>query len=281
MPASEPGIATPAGLTPAGTGPRRPRVPDALLPWIGTALMLAAYQVVGQTGILFDSAYVPGLPDIVDALVKELGDSGFWSALWATLEAWILGFMLGAVVAIPLGIAIGTSPTTYRSVRLLIEFIRPIPAIAVLPLAVLLWGVGLEMKVYIVAFGAFFPLLFQAIYGVQDVDPVARDTVRAYGLSRFQIFRHVSVPSAMPYIATGIRLAATLALIITVGQEFLVGNSGLGYQINEARYASDSPKMYALIVAIGVVGLTLTIGLRRGERRVMHWHASQRVESAP
>jgi ABC-type nitrate/sulfonate/bicarbonate transport system permease component len=259
---------------------RRARpVPGALLPWLGTALVLMAYEVVSRTGILFSPGDVPSLADVAQAFWDLLGRSDFWSALGDTLLAWILGFLLGAIVAIPLGIAIGTSRPAYRSVRLLLEFIRPVPAIAVLPLAILLWGVGLEMKIYVVAFGAFFPLLFQAIYGVQEVDPVARDTARAYGLSSAQTFVYVSLPSALPYIATGVRLAATLALIITVGQELLVGSSGLGYLINQARYASDAPMMYALIVAVGALGLVVTVGLRKAERRLLRWHASQRMEA--
>lgn len=251
-------------------------VPDRLLPWIGTALVLGAFELIGQSGILFSSDYIPTLTEIVRALAELVGSADFWRALSQTVVVAAAGFLLGAVVGIPLGIAIGVMPIAYRSVRLVIEFLRPVPAIAILPLAVLLFGTGAKMMIYVVAFGSFFPLLFQSLYGVQDVDPVARDTGRAYGLSARQRFVYISVPSATPYVATGVRLSATLALVITVGQELLVGSSGLGYAINEARYASDIPKLYALLVAIGLVGLTLTVGLRIGERWLLRWHASQR-----
>jgi ABC-type nitrate/sulfonate/bicarbonate transport system permease component len=192
-----------------------------------------------------------------------------------------VGFASALVLALPLGIVVGSARPVYRSVRLLIDFLRPIPPVAVLPLAVLLYGTGTEMKVYLVAFSAFWPILFQTLYGVQDVDPVARDTVRAYGLGRFAQLWHVVLPSALPYIATGLRLAATIALVVTIATELIVGSQGLGFAINQVRYASDMPAMYALVLIAGMLGLLVSVALRAIERRVLRWHPSQRQEQRP
>jgi len=250
----------------------------AWLPWLAVLAVLAVLEALSRSGAI-PERHLPAVTTVLAALVGELGDPTFWLRVWETLQAWGLG-LAGAVVAgIPLGLAIGSNRVAYRAVRVLIEFLRPIPPVAVLPLAVLLFGTGVEMKAYLVAFAAFFPLLFQALYGVQDVDPVARDTARAYGLGRIARFVWITVPSALPYVATGLRLSAAIALIVTIATEIVVGSSGLGYAINEVRYANDVALMYGIIVVTGVLGLVIAIAFRSLERRLLRWHASQRQEA--
>jgi ABC-type nitrate/sulfonate/bicarbonate transport system permease component len=174
------------------------------------------------------------------------------------------------------GIVVGTSRWLYRSVRFVIDFIRPIPSIALLPLFILVFGIGLRLEMYIVALGAFWPLFFQTMYGVQDVDPVARDTAHAYRLNRFMRFVFISLPGATPYIATGLRIAASIALLLAVGTEMVVGLPGLGHDIYQAQYAANTPKAYALIAASGLLGVLMAIGFNRLERRTLRWHPSQR-----
>ena len=135
-----------------------------------------------------------------------------------------------------------------------IEFLRPIPSVALIPLAVLIYGQGLESKVFLVAFASFWPLLIQTIYGVQDVDPVATDTARSFGLGRLERMWRITVPSAVPYIATGIRISSAVALILAVTAELVIGAAGLGREINVARSGGNLDAMYALIVATGLLG---------------------------
>lgn len=247
------------------------------LPWLTVLAVLTVLEVLSRSGVIPEN-YLPAVTTVLAALVAELDDPTFWLRVWETLQAWSLGLIAAAVTGIPLGLAIGSNRLAYRAVRVLLEFLRPIPPVAVLPLAVLLFGTGVEMKVYLVAFAAFFPLLFQALYGVQDVDPVARDTARAYGLGRSARFVWIAVPSALPYVATGLRLSAAIALIVTIATELVVGSSGLGYAINEVRYAGDIAMMYGIIVVTGVLGLVIAITFRRLERHLLRWHASQRAE---
>jgi ABC-type nitrate/sulfonate/bicarbonate transport system permease component len=148
--------------------------------------------------------------------------------------------------------------------------------VALIPLAVLVYGTGLQSKVFLAAFASFWPLLIQTIYGVQDVDPVATDTARAFQLGRFERLWRITVPSALPYIATGIRIASSVALILCVTAELVIGSAGLGREINSASSGGNVNLMYATIIATGLLGWLLNIAATLVERRVLHWHPSQR-----
>jgi ABC-type nitrate/sulfonate/bicarbonate transport system permease component len=119
------------------------------------------------------------------------------------------------------------------------------------------------------------------LYGVQDVDPVATDTARSFGFSRPQRLFRVTLPSAVPYIATGMRIASAVSLILTVTAELVIGSAGLGRSINVARSGGDEQLMYALIIATGLLGLALNAIFVLTERRVLHWHPSQRSGKGP
>ena len=193
------------------------------------------------------------------------------------MQGWALGLGIAALIAIPVGIVVGSSRLLYRSLRGVIEFLRPIPSVALIPLAVLIYGSGLESKVFLAAFAATWPLLMQTLYGVQDVDPVATDTARSFGFSRAQRMLRVTLPSAVPYIATGVRISAAVALILAVTAELVIGSPGLGREINIARQGEATDIMYALIIATGLLGWVINAVFARGERRVLHWHPSQRA----
>src|SRR5919109_2189549 len=221
------------------------------------------------------------MTDTVGKLFELLGTGGFWTAVWNTLQGWALGLGIAAALAIPLGIVIGSAPLLYRAVRFVIEFLRPIPSVALIPLAVLIYGTGLQSKVFLAAFASFWPLLVQTLYGVRDVDPVATDTARSFGFSRRQRLFRVTLPSAVPYIATGLRIASAVSLILTVTAELVIGSAGLGRSINVARSGGDEQLMYALIIATGILGLALNAIFVLAERRVLHWHPSHRPGETP
>ena len=156
-----------------------------IAPILAIAGALALWELLTRAGVL-NPDHIPTMTDTVSELVTLLGDGDFWSAVGSTLEGWALGLAIAAALAIPLGILIGSSAVAYRSLRFVIEFLRPIPSVALVPLAVLIYGVGLESKVFLAAFASFWPLFVQTLYGVQDVDPVATDTARSFGLGRFE-----------------------------------------------------------------------------------------------
>jgi ABC-type nitrate/sulfonate/bicarbonate transport system permease component len=246
-----------------------------LAPLAAVAVLLVFWELVVQGGIV-NETNIPPASAALSELVSQFGDGAFWSAVGSTLQGWALGLGIAVALGIPLGLLIGSSRWAYRALRVPIEFLRPIPSVALIPLAVLIYGQGLESKVFLAAFASFWPLLIQTIYGVQDVDPVATDTARSFGLGRAERMWRITVPSAVPYIATGIRISSAIALILAVTAELVIGAAGLGREINVARSGGNLDVMYALIVATGLLGWLLNLTTSAGERRVLHWHPSQR-----
>jgi ABC-type nitrate/sulfonate/bicarbonate transport system permease component len=249
------------------------------MPWLGVAVVLGLFELLTRTDAI-SSRHFPPPTEMFSALADEVVTAGFWSAVGNTMQGWAVGLAVAAAIAIPLGVVIGSSAVLYRALRGVIEFLRPIPSVALIPLAVLIWGSGLESKVFLAAFAATWPLLIQTLYGVQDVDPVATDTARSFGFSRPQRLVHVTLPSAVPYIATGVRISAAVALILAVTAELVIGSPGLGREINIARQSEAVDEMYALIVVTGLLGWGVNVVFSRIEGRVLHWHPSQRVEAA-
>lgn len=251
----------------------------SMAPTVAVLGVLALWELLTRTEIL-PSSYLPSMSQTAAELASIAGTAQFWSAVGNTLQGWALGLGISASLAIPIGILIGSSRLLYRATRVVIEFLRPIPSVALIPLAVLIYGTGLESKVFLAAFAAFWPLLIQTLYGVQDVDPVATDTARAYGLGRLERLYRIKLPSAVPYIATGVRISSAVALILAVTAELVIGSAGLGQAINVARSGGALETMYALIIVTGLLGWLLNIVTTRGERRVLHWHPSHRQLAA-
>ncbi|HEX5909015.1 MAG TPA: ABC transporter permease [Thermoleophilaceae bacterium] len=256
-------------------GRARPRLPDAALPWLAVLGALALFEVAPRVGIL-PSDHFPPISDSIRTLGEQVSEGSFWTAVGQTMQGWALGLGIAAALGVPLGIVIGSNRLLYRACRGLIEFLRPIPSVALIPLAILIYGTGMQSKVFLAAFASFWQVIVATLYGVQDVDPVATDTARSFGFSRFKRLFRVTLPSAVPYIATGLRIASAVSLILTVTAELVIGAPGLGLAINVARSGGNEELMYALILTTGILGLLLNMVFVKVEKRVLHWHPSHR-----
>lgn len=237
------------------------------------AAVFGALELVARAGLVSERT-LPAGTTMLKALGEQLATSAFWSSVADTLEGWAVGLAIAAGVAIPLAILIGSSAHLDRALRAVIEFLRPTPSVALIPLAVLLFGVGTGSKIFLVAWAAAWPLLVQTLYGIRDIDPVATDTARVFGLGWRARLLRITLPGAVPYITTGLRISSAVALILAVTAELVIGSAGVGREINEARANGATDVMYALIVATGFIGLAvsgLTLAL---ERRALRWHPS-------
>jgi ABC-type nitrate/sulfonate/bicarbonate transport system permease component len=248
--------------------------------WIGLAgvlVVMATLEVVARTGLL-PARWFPPVTVVFAALLELLPTGELWLEIGRTLQGWAVGLGIATVLAVPLGMLIGSVEVVYRACRAVIEFLRPIPSVALIPAAVLVFGIGMNMKVFLVAFAAFWPILFQAIYGVQDVSPGVKETARAYGLGPVARFIRIILPSTMAYVATGLRISSAIALILAVTAELVVGAAGLGRAIVVAHTAAQIPTMYALIAVTGTLGWLLSAAFQATEARLLHWHPAQREE---
>ena len=268
-------MATVARRPPLRRAARRLQVPNWLLPWASVIGVLVLFDVLPRIGVL-PSRHFPPISDSLRTLADQATTASFWEAVGNTVEGWALGLGIATALAVPIGIVIGSSRLLYRASRAVIEFLRPIPSVALIPLAILIYGTGLKSKVFLATFACFWQMLVQTLYGVQDVDPVATDTARSFGFSRVQRLFRVTLPSSVPYIATGLRIASAVSLILNVTAELVIGSAGLGRSINVARSGGDVELMYALIIATGLLGVVLNWIFVQGERRVLRWHPSRR-----
>jgi ABC-type nitrate/sulfonate/bicarbonate transport system permease component len=242
---------------------------------IGLGGFFALWEIAARSGLVSRTS-IPPPSEVLARLGDLLGEETFLRDVLATVLAWAIALVIAIGIAVPAGLLLGSIPGLRVATRAIVEFLRPIPSVALIPLAILIYGTGLQSKVFLAAFAAFWVLLVQTLYGVQDVDPVATDTARSFGLSRTRRLFRVTLPSAIPYIATGIRMASTVALILAVTAELVIGSAGLGRSINIARSGGNVELMYALIIVTGMLGWLLNDVFARVERRVLHWHPSQR-----
>jgi NitT/TauT family transport system permease protein len=263
-------------------GRRKARVTRFVRGLSGVAVFLLLAEILSRTGLI-SRAVVPPVSDVLARAAGLAGDTRFLSDLAATVQAWALGLAITIVLAVPCGVVLGTLPGVRIATRAIVEFLRPIPSVAVIPLVGLILGAGLRMTLTLIVYAAIWPVLFNTIYGLDDVDPVAIQTLRAFGFGRLAVIQRVSLPSAAPFIATGIRLASAIAIILDVGTGILTGRingSGLGAFIADANSgAGDTTLVLAATVWAGILGLALNALIVWGERRVFHWHHAYAMEA--
>ncbi len=267
-----------ATLTPPRRRRRRaPRSRGAHIGYriIATAIALLLWQLAVVSGIASASA-VASPTSIVRVAGPLLSSAQFGTALTDTIMSWAEGLFVSLLIAIPAGILLGTSDLAYRMSRFTIDFLRTIPPVALIPLALLLYGATPKMAFALIVFGSVWPLLLQSMYGVHQVDPAARDVARSYRLSRMDRARFIVLPSAAPFVATGIRLAATISLLLAVGSEIIGGAPGIGNAITLQNQAGNVPAMWVYIVVSAVLGVVANLALIGLERRVLKWHSAHR-----
>ncbi|XKG82834.1 ABC transporter permease [Microbacterium aerolatum] len=246
---------------------------------IGVVAFLGLWETVSRLGLV-DTRFVPPASEVLVRFGQYVIDRAFWRDVGSTMLSWSLGLIIAVAAATVIGFLIGSSRFLERLTHSTIEFLRPVPSVALIPLAVLLFGTKIQAGLLLIVYAAFWQVLIQVIYGAKDVDPVADATARSYGLSRFQRIRHVTWPTALPYLMTGVRLAAAVALILAITAELIIGTPGLGKQIAETREGGAITSMYALILATGLIGVAINLVARFIERRVLAWHTSVRMDVA-
>lgn len=257
------------------------RVPDRLVrPLLGLAGLVGfggLLELVPRVGLVSDR-YLPPTSRILAELSSEAAGGRLWTAVGDTALTWMIGLGIAVGAAVGAGVVIGSVPALRAATASTIEFLRPIPSVAWIPAAIVLYGPVRAGTLLIVVYAAFWPMLVQVLHGVADVDPVARDTARSYRLGPWARVRWLTWPTALPYMVTGLRLSATVALILTVTGELFVGTPGLGQEILSAASANAVPLVYALVTVTGLLGVGANLLFRRVERGALAWHPSVRRE---
>ncbi|PRX97189.1 ABC transporter permease [Allonocardiopsis opalescens] len=242
----------------------------------GVAGFLVLAEVASRTGLV-DPDHIPPVSTVLLRAVQLAADVEFLGHVGTTLTAWALGLAVAIAVAVPLGLLIGSLPWVDKATQPLVEFLRPIPSVALIPLAIMLLPDTLQMKTSVIVYASMWPILINTVYALRDVDPVAKETLRSFGFNPFAVLWRVSLPSAAPFIATGVRVAAATALVLTVSAEIIAGRGGgIGFYTMLVRSGGiNTDLLLGAIVWAGVIGILINFLLVRMERRVFRWHSAR------
>jgi ABC-type nitrate/sulfonate/bicarbonate transport system permease component len=221
---------------------------------------------------LIDGRFLP-TPTQIAANMWELLRSGeLLHHTVASLTRFVFGLTLATTLGIGLGVAMGASETCRNAFNMLVELSRPIPPIALIPLAIFWLGIGDESKVFLIFVACFFPILLNTLSGVQGTDPTLINLYRTMGATRAQTLCHVLLPSALPQILTGLRISAGIGLIVLVAAEMVGAYDGLGYLILYSEQTWQLDSMFAGIITISVIGYLLNLVFLKIGSFYLHWY---------
>lgn len=237
---------------------------------VGIVALAAIWEAVPRLGLV-DATFLPPLSQVLDSWWQLLASGELMTHVTASLTRSLSGFGLAIAASVPLGLLIGWYKPVATILNPLLEVFRNTAALALLPVFVLILGLGETSKVAIIVYGCSWPILLNTISGVRTVDPLLVKSARSLGLSPLRLFGKVVLPAAVPTIFTGIRLAGAYSILILIAAEMVGARAGLGYLINSAEFNFAVPEMYAGIITISAIGLAINQILVAVERRFSTW----------
>jgi ABC-type nitrate/sulfonate/bicarbonate transport system permease component len=254
--------------------PARRRDNHALGPKLAGAGLLIVLAVLWEVSVRLNLVVSPSwvpFSDVVRAWTGKVADGSVFVDSVYTLKRMLMGYLIAAVSGVGLGVAMGRSRWIRGLLDPLVQLIRPIPSPAYIPIVILFVGIGDLMKVIVIAIAAFFPILLNTWDGVRAIDPVEIDTGRTLGLRRRSIFMKIVVPSASPFIFSGLRISIAISFIIAILTEMVAGDNGLGYSVLANERNFHVAAMYADIISLAIVGFVLNLIIVRIERIALRW----------
>ena len=253
--------------------PRRLAVRFKVLAVVGfLAVWSLASGLVIALG-LFNPIFLPGPWVVVGDLLQLAVTGTLWTHVAATLERVAIGFGIGAVLALALGLPAGYFRSLRSLVEPVVELLRPIPPLAMLPLFIVWVGIGEGSKIGFITYATFFPMFLTTVHAVQQIDPLLLRAAQSLGARPGHLFYRVILPAALPEILTGIRLGVALSFFVIVISEFIGAEHGLGYLINDGRNFFLVPQMLGAAVLLGLLGYAGNALVRLLERRLTRWQS--------
>lgn len=247
-----------------------------MLALIVPVLLLLIWEYASRQGLL-NPLFFPPPSDVAGTWWRLLRRGGLDADIRTSLARLGAGFILGAVPGVALGMAMGLWRPVRSAVLPTVNALYPVPRIAILPLVLVVFGIGESGKLFMVAFSVFFLMLIQTMAGVRAIEPVLLDVARSARASRWQQYRSVAFPGALPAIFTGVRLALGFALIVIVGTEFLAAREGVGARIWLAYQVLDVETMYAGLLTTALIGWSLNVLVDGVERVALPWRRKERA----
>jgi len=237
--------------------------------WLPAGL-LAAWWIASAAST---SLYFPPLQTILETLRQDWLGPGFAEHLLPSIGKFLAGFLIASLAGIGLGLMIGMYPALRAAAEPIIQFLRSLPPPVLLPLGLLLFGIGPSMNIAIIVFGAVWPTLLNTIDGVRSLDPQLTEMTRSYRLTRAQKIRYVILPNAGPQIFAGLRTTLQMSIILIVVSEMVASTNGIGYYVLNSQQTFAVPQTWAGTLVLGLLGYLATLIFIRLERYVLRWQA--------
>jgi len=240
-------------------------MPGWLKGWVLPVLLFIGWEAGSRAGWLpLDSTSRPSL--VYKAGLDGFKDGSILQATWQTLEAAMLGLALATVTGVAIGIMLGLSSRMESATRPTLDALRPIPSVALIPLALMLFGFGLMLEATVVAFACFWPILLMTIAAVRGIEPRLLEVARTLELGTFERLKKIILPAALGRLMIGLRLAVAISLVVAVTVEVVINPRGLGSTMMAAQQSLRSDVMYAQLVWLGLVGWLLNALTHRAVR---------------
>jgi ABC-type nitrate/sulfonate/bicarbonate transport system permease component len=241
-------------------------------PALGVLVFLAVLGIWQLWAEAADSFLVPTASDVGHRAWEVWPTSAFLSEVGHSMERYAIGFAIAAVIGIGLGLLIGASQAARRTLDPFLEWLRAVPAIAIVPAAIIVLGLGDASRIAVIAFGLCFPILVNTAEGVRGIPLEVRDTASMLHVGPLERVSRVYLPAALPSIMAGLRIAVSLGLVLVIVSEFVGEQDGLGYYLIIQQSEFDYPELYAGILFLGVLGYVLNRLFLLAERRILAWH---------
>jgi ABC-type nitrate/sulfonate/bicarbonate transport system permease component len=233
-------------------------------------VLLLIWELAAQFHFI-DVRFFPAPSKIFGTLFTMAENGLLWKHFWASMQRLFWGFLFGGIPALALGMAMGLNKTLRAIFDPIVASTYPIPKSAILPLILLIFGLGEGSKIVMVAIGIFYPILINSMAGVLEINKIYFDVSRNFGADRWQVFRTVALPGALPLIMTGVKLGVGMGLILIAIAEMVGAKSGLGYMIWNAWEILSVETMYVGLIVIAVLGLVLSMIVTEVERYLVPW----------
>ena len=246
-----------------------------MLSFLVAAGFVALWQAIANARLV-SPVFLPGPDRAWNALVRGLTDGDLLAKVVGTLEHMAFGWLTATLVGVALGAVIGSSPRLRPYITPTLEFLRPLPVSAIIPVAIAFFGLSQAMALFVIAFGAIWPMLLATVHGFAAVEPRLYEVARSLHLSRAAVIFKIGLPSASPDILAGMRLSVTVALILAVVCEILAGLDGLGHWVLLSARAFRSADLFAGVILLAITGYVTSVAMSMAEHRLLAWQAAQR-----
>ena len=240
------------------------------LPPLMFVLLLASWELSVARGWI-SALFFPAPTTILRAFIEQLGNGELLAALWTTFGRLLVGLLSGGVIGLFLGAWMGWSRRVRTVLDPFVAALHAVPKLSILPLVMILFGIGETSKIVLVAITACFPLLLNTMTAVQQINPLHLEVARHYGASGRKLFQRVIFPASLPLILTGVRLALNAALVVTIGVELLSAREGLGAMIWLAWQTLRTEELYVALFTTALIGIGFNHLLQWYEKKVIHW----------